>query len=73
MAPGIEEFLARTEAQVGEADAAISRLEHLLTIPYAPGPITQAELRLDPSWDPLRNHPRFQKLVSGPVPKTIYK
>jgi TolB-like protein/Tfp pilus assembly protein PilF len=69
MAPGIEEFLARTEAQVGEADAAISRLEHLLTIPYAPGPITQAELRLDP----LRNHPRFQKLVSGPVPKTIYK
>src|SRR5262249_1893415 len=73
MAPGIEEFLARTEAQVGEADRAISRLEHLLTIPYGPAPITQALLRLDPSWDPLRNHPRFQKLVSGPRPKTIYK
>ena len=73
MAPGIEEFLARTEAQVGEADRAISRLEHLLTIPYGPNPITQALLRLDPSWDPLRNHPRFQKLVSGPLPKTIYK
>jgi len=73
VAPGVEEFLARTETQVGEADRAISRLEHLLTIPYTPGPITQALLRLDPSWDPLRNHPRFQKLVSGPAPKTIYK
>jgi TolB-like protein/Flp pilus assembly protein TadD len=73
VAPGIEEFFARTETQVGEADRAISRLEHLLTIPYTPGPITQALLRLDPAWDPLRNHPRFQKLVSGPAPKTIYK
>jgi TolB-like protein/Flp pilus assembly protein TadD len=60
VAPGVEEFLARTEAQVGEADRAISRLERLLTIPYLPGPITQSLLRLDPSWDPLRNHPRFQ-------------
>jgi TolB-like protein/Tfp pilus assembly protein PilF len=73
VAPGVEEFLARTEAQVGEADRAISRLERLLTIPYLPGPITQSLLRLDPSWDPLRNHPRFQKLISGPVPKTLYK
>jgi tetratricopeptide (TPR) repeat protein len=73
LAPGIEEFFARTEAQVGEADRAISRLEHLLTIPYGPDPITQPLLRLDPSWDPLRNHPRFQKLVSDPAPKTIYK
>jgi TolB-like protein/Tfp pilus assembly protein PilF len=73
VAPGIEEFLARTETQLGETDRAISRLEHLLTIPYSPGSITQALLRLDPSWDPLRNHPRFQKLVSGPAPKTIYK
>jgi TolB-like protein/cytochrome c-type biogenesis protein CcmH/NrfG len=73
VAPGIEEFFARTETQVGEADRAISRLEHLLTIPYTPGPITQALLQLDPAWDPLRNHPRFQKLVSGPAPKTIYK
>jgi TolB-like protein/Tfp pilus assembly protein PilF len=73
VAPGIEEFLARTETQLGETDRAISRLEHLLTIPYSPGSITQTLLRLDPSWDPLRNHPRFQKLVSGPAPKTIYK
>jgi TolB-like protein/Flp pilus assembly protein TadD len=73
LAPGIEEFLARTEAQVGEADRAISRLEHLLTIPHGPTPLTQALLRLDPSWDPLRKNPRFEKLVNGPAPKTIYK
>jgi tetratricopeptide (TPR) repeat protein len=71
-APAIEEFLALTEAQVGEADRAIARLERLLTTPYGPDPITLALLRLDPAWDPLRNQPRFQKLVSSPEPKTIY-
>jgi TolB-like protein/Tfp pilus assembly protein PilF len=73
MAPGIEEFFARTEAQVGEIDRAVARLERLLTIPYGPGPVTQALLRLDPSWNPLRSHPRFQKLISGPEPKTTYR
>jgi predicted Zn-dependent protease len=72
-APAIEEFLALTEAQVGEADRAIARLERLLAIPYGPDPITLALLRLDPAWDSLREHPRFQKLVAGPEPKTIYK
>jgi hypothetical protein len=23
-------------------------------------------------WDPLRNDPRFQKILAGPEPKTIY-
>jgi TolB-like protein len=73
MAPGIEEFFARTEAQVGEIDRAVARLERLLTIPYGPGPVTQALLRLDPSWNPLRSHPRFEKLISGPEPKTTYR
>jgi tetratricopeptide (TPR) repeat protein len=72
-APVIEEFLALTEAQVGEADRAIARLERLLTVPYGPDPITLALLRLDPAWDPLRSHPRFQKLLTQPEPKTRFE
>ena len=68
-APVIEESFARTEVDVGEFDDAVARLERLLTTPYGACPITQAALRLDP----VRSHPRFQKLVSGPEPKTIYK
>jgi len=32
-------------------------------------PLTAALLRLDPMFDPLRNDPRFQKLVASPAPK----
>jgi TolB-like protein/DNA-binding SARP family transcriptional activator/Flp pilus assembly protein TadD len=52
--------LARIYTMVGEHDAAIERLEYLLSIP---GHLTVAWLRIDPAWDPLRKHPRFQKLV----------
>jgi len=31
--------------------------------------LTPALLRLDPMFDPLRNDPRFQKLVATPAPK----
>ncbi|MGH7547886.1 MAG: tetratricopeptide repeat protein [Gemmatimonadales bacterium] len=52
--------LARIYAMVGESGAAVDRLEHLLSIP---GPLTAAWLRIDPTWDPLRGNPRFQRLV----------
>ena len=71
--PGMEEALAGVEAQVGEIDRAMARVERLLTTPYGAFPITQAALRLDPIWIPLRQHPRFKALVEGPEPKTIYK
>jgi serine/threonine-protein kinase len=54
------EEMARIYAMVGDRDAAVEQLEYLMSIPFdlaAPG------LRLDPTWDSLRDHPRFQKLV----------
>jgi tetratricopeptide (TPR) repeat protein len=47
-------------AIVGEYDAAIDQLELLLSIP---SPLSVQLLRVDPLWDPLRDHPRFQKLL----------
>jgi TolB-like protein/Tfp pilus assembly protein PilF/class 3 adenylate cyclase len=67
------EILARVAAHVGESDRAIAALRKLLSIPYegplASGvPLTPALLQLDPMFDPLRNDPRFQKLVASPAP-----
>jgi TolB-like protein/Tfp pilus assembly protein PilF len=70
-------YLAMIYARVGEADSALPLLEHLLA---SPGPvdntnccITQNDLRHRWQWDPLRNNPRFQKLLAEPAPKTVYK
>jgi hypothetical protein len=71
--PILEENLAGIEARVGEEERAITRIEHLLTIPYGAFPLTVAGLRLDPGWDPLRSHPRFKAILEGPEPKTIYQ
>ena len=72
-----EDFLALIYARTGQPDQAIARVERLLSTPfavdYAEESITLSDLRTRWQWDPLRNDPRFQKLVSGPEPKTIYK
>src|SRR5437879_5657300 len=68
------DILARVTARIGDPDRAISTLTKLLSIPYeaplaANPPLTPALLRLDPMFDPLRNDPRFQKLVAASTPK----
>ena len=67
------EILARVAAQTGESDRAIAALQKLLSTPYfgafTTTPLTPALLRLDPMFDPLRDDPRFQKLVASPAPK----
>ena len=62
--PQAEIALAQVEAQVGDVDAAIAALPHLLEVPAG---ITPALLRIDPYWDNLRGDPRFQKLCQSAV------
>jgi serine/threonine-protein kinase len=52
---------ARILAQAGAADAALDEIERLLA---GPSWLTVHTLRLDPLWDPIREHPRFRALVA---------
>jgi len=57
--------LAQIEARAGASEEAVKRLRHLLSIPA--GVMTSiARLKIDPVWDPIRNCPDFQQLLSGP-------
>jgi serine/threonine protein kinase/Tfp pilus assembly protein PilF len=70
--------LALVYALLGEPDQAITLIERLLATPGPldwpdfPQSITLADLRLRWEWDSLRSNPRFQKILAGPEPKTVY-
>jgi TolB-like protein/cytochrome c-type biogenesis protein CcmH/NrfG len=73
MGPAYEENSAIVEVRVGETSHAISTLQHLLEVPYnsflyGNAGLTPALLRLDPTWDPLRDDPHFQKLCEEKQP-----
>jgi tetratricopeptide (TPR) repeat protein len=52
--------LAHIHAILGDRDAALERLQYLLDNPsWMSAPF----LRMDPRWKPLRDDPRFQKLL----------
>jgi len=63
--------LAEIEARTGRAEEAVKILRQLLTIPGQY--VSIARLKIDPVWDPIRNDPDFQKLISEPEPATVYK
>jgi tetratricopeptide (TPR) repeat protein len=63
--PSFQIGLAQIEARAGAPEEAVKRLRHLLSIP-AGHVVSVARLKIDPLWDPIRNRPDFQQLLSGP-------
>jgi hypothetical protein len=59
--PTLRHNLVRIYELVGEPVKAIEQLETLLRVPYM---ISPAWLRVDPSLESLRRHPRFQRLLA---------
>ncbi|CAN5579231.1 hypothetical protein BH20VER1_BH20VER1_02390 [soil metagenome] len=69
--------LALVYAHTGETEKAVEMVEYLLTVPSdlmtgAVYNMTLTDLKWRWIWDPLRNHPRFQRLLASPEPKTSY-
>ena len=58
--PLVEQELALICAETGNRERALDLLEHLIHIPSW---LTVHTLRLEPRWDSLRDHPRFQALM----------
>jgi len=52
--------LAEIYTMLGESDAALNELEYLLSIPSG---WSVQDVRLDPVWDPLRDHPRYRDML----------
>jgi len=61
--PLLRKWLAQIYTMVGEKDAAIDELKDLLLLKKSRTTVTLPWLRIDPTWDPLRDHPRFIKLL----------
>jgi adenylate cyclase len=53
-------MLAQIHIVLGDFDEALDHLETLLSIPSQ---VTPWRLKLDPMYDPIRDHPRFEKFI----------
>ena len=58
--------IAVVYAQAGETERALDLLEQALKRPNGP---YYGSLKLSEDWDPLRSHPRFQKVLEALTPK----
>ena len=59
--PSVAEDRALILAQAGDPEAALDEIERLLA---GPSWLSVHTLRLDPRWDPIRDHPRFNALLA---------
>ena len=59
-APFYRMILASVYAKNGQADEAVKEIDALLRTPAG---LTVNELRVDPRWDPIREHPGFKALL----------
>jgi tetratricopeptide (TPR) repeat protein len=64
--PGILENLAVVYAWTGDLDLAFETLGSLTKIPFG---IFYGDLKRDPRWEPLRQDPRYDKLLAELAPK----
>jgi tetratricopeptide (TPR) repeat protein len=60
--PYYQHILVRVYLLVGQPDKALDALEPLLKVPYFLSPNW---LKIDPTFDPLRANPRFQRLIAS--------
>lgn len=60
--PYLEHLVTRIYILLGESEKALGRLEPLLKRPYSLSP---GWLRIDPTFQALRDHPRFIRLAQG--------
>jgi tetratricopeptide (TPR) repeat protein len=63
--PSIASNVAGIYAWTNQLEGAFAQLNILVKIP---GPVTYGDLRTNPSWDPLRKDPRFDKLLAALTP-----
>ena len=75
--PAMSCLLALIFARTNQPNEAIPMLQRLLTTPGAvdnfEASMTLADLRLRWQWDALRADPRFQQILAGPEPETVYQ
>ena len=73
--PAYSANLALVYALTGESEKAVTLIEQLLTKPamevQGVDAMTLTNLR-SWRWDALRSNPRFQEILAGPEPKTVY-
>jgi hypothetical protein len=64
--PAIVLNLAVVYAWTGELDLAFATLEPITKMPFG---ISYGQLKRDPYWEPLRQDPRYEKLLAELAPK----
>jgi len=61
--------LAQVHIISGDTEAALEELTKVVDLPAGP---SYGELRLNPAWDTIRNHPRFQTILAQSTTPPVY-